>query len=46
VEAGSASVRRIDAVDQRGQESPLSCSGQLDPALADFHGARDEPALR
>jgi hypothetical protein len=36
----------IDAVDQGGQEGTLSCSRQLGPALADFHGARDEPALR
>src|SRR5215475_7825294 len=36
----------IDAVDKSGQEGTLSCSGQLGPALADFHGARDEPALR
>src|SRR6516164_1414926 len=36
----------IDAVDQAGQEGTLSCSGQLGPALADVHGARDEPALR
>jgi hypothetical protein len=36
----------IDAVDQGGQEGTLSCSGQLGPALADFRGARDEPALR
>jgi len=36
----------IDAVDQGGQEGTPACSGQLCPALADFHGARDEPALR
>ena len=36
----------IDVVDQRGQEGTLSCSWQLGPALADFLGARDEPALR
>jgi hypothetical protein len=36
----------IDAVDQGGQEGTLSCSGRLGPALADFPGARDEPALR
>src|SRR6516164_6913536 len=36
----------IDAVDQGGQEGTLLCSGQLGPALADFHGARDELALR
>jgi len=36
----------IDAVDQGGQEGTLSCSGQLGPALADFRGARDQPALR
>jgi hypothetical protein len=36
----------IDAVDQGGQKGTLSGSGQLCPALADFRGARDEPALR
>jgi hypothetical protein len=36
----------IDAVDQGDQEGSLSGSGQLGPALADFPGARDEPALR
>ena len=36
----------IDAVDQGGKEGTLACSGQLGPALADFHGARDQPALR
>jgi len=35
----------IDAVDEGGQKGTLSCSGQLGPALADFPGARDEPAL-
>ena len=35
----------INAVDQGGQDGTLSCSGQLGPALADFPGARDEPAL-
>jgi hypothetical protein len=36
----------IDAVDQGSKEGTLSCSGQPGPALADFHGARDQPALR
>ena len=36
----------IDAVDQGGQKGTLSCSGQLGPALADFPGVRDQPALR
>jgi len=36
----------IDALDQGGQEGTLSCCGQLGPALADFQGTRDEPALR
>ena len=36
----------IDALDQGGQKDTLSCSGQLGPALADFPGARDQPALR
>jgi hypothetical protein len=36
----------VDAVNQGGQQGTLACSGQLRPALADFHGARDEPALR
>jgi len=35
----------IDAIDQGGQQVTLSCSGQLGPALADFRGARDQPAL-
>src|SRR5215472_4629376 len=35
-----------DAVDQGSQEGSLACSGQLCPALADFRGARNEPALR
>jgi len=36
----------IDVVDQGGQEGTLAGSGQLGPALADFPGARDLPALR
>jgi hypothetical protein len=36
----------INAVDQGGQEDTLSWSGQLGPALADFPGVRDQPALR
>jgi hypothetical protein len=35
----------INAVDQGGKEGTLACSGQLGPALADFRGARDQPAL-
>jgi hypothetical protein len=36
----------FDALDQGGQEGSLAFSGQLGPALADFLGARDQPALR
>src|SRR5205807_1074532 len=36
----------VDAIDQDGQEGTLLYSGQLGPAVADFHGARDQPALR
>src|SRR5215472_14150290 len=35
-----------DALDQTGKEDTLACCGQLRPILADFRGARDEPALR
>jgi hypothetical protein len=35
----------VDARDQRGKEGTLACSGLLGPALRDFCGSRDEPAL-
>jgi hypothetical protein len=36
----------IDALDQGGKEGTLACSRQLGPALPDFCGARNVPALR
>jgi hypothetical protein len=36
----------IDALDQVGEDGTLAYSRQFGPALADFPGARDQPALR
>src|SRR5262249_62184282 len=36
----------IEALDQSCKEATLACPRPLGPALADFPGARDDPALR
>jgi hypothetical protein len=36
----------VDAFDQGSKEGTLACCGQLGPALPDFAGSRDQPALR
>jgi hypothetical protein len=36
----------VDAFDQSSKEDTLPCYGQLGPALPDFRGSRDQPALR